>query len=131
MRPAKTGAISFALFIVVFHYQACAPPSHDLGSSDSGSLSLGAESVLAFEQTLKPLLQNCSGCHGVSQQPLFAVDDSSLSHDTLLSLSLVSLESPENSRIVQKIREGHQSISTTVADDMETQIGAWNQILAN
>lgn len=116
-------------------FQNCAP-THLVGdpsfAGGGGLASLipgggnGASSVQAFSATLKPVLTtSCGSCHGVSQSPKFAVSDSQLAHDTLVNSSLVDFNNPSNSRIVTKVRGGHNGISTNVSMEMENQINAW------
>lgn len=127
--------VVFGLCLSGLLFQNCTP-THLVGDpsfAGSGGLSSlipgggsGASSVQAFSSTLKPVLTtNCGSCHGASQNPKFAVADSQLGHDTLVNSSLVDFGNPANSRIVQKIRGGHNGISTNVSQEMETQIQAW------
>lgn len=83
-------------------------------------------SVQAFSTTLQPTLTtSCSGCHGIFQNPKFAVPDSQLGHDTLLSNNLINPSIPQNSRIVQKIISGHSGYSIPKADEILLKIQAW------
>jgi cytochrome c553 len=85
-----------------------------------------ADSILVFSDTLFPILiTNCSGCHGANQQPRFAVQNAQISHDVLLQFALINPQTPANSRVVQKIRGGHQNISQNVADQMQSAIEQW------
>jgi mono/diheme cytochrome c family protein len=114
---------------------SCAPvhktgdPSLSSNTGLSQIIPVGASptaSVTAFSISLKPLLStNCSACHGGSQVPKFAVNDSQLSHDTLVNSGLIDFANPSNSRIVQKIKGGHNNISTQVSLDMQNQIAVW------
>jgi uncharacterized membrane protein len=124
--------------IVLLITASCAPVHKTGDPSLSNGLSVlpggasSASSVAAFTTTLKPILAtNCSACHGASQVPKFAVADNQLSHDTLVNSGLVDFATPSNSRIVQKIKGGHNSISTQVSLDMQNQIAAWVAALAS
>jgi cytochrome c553 len=89
-------------------------------------------SLQAFEATLYPILQqNCKSCHGSTQSPKFAVSDISISHETLISLLLVDLQSPSSSRLVQKIQGGHQSFNSQLASQIEDALVSWNSQLGS
>ncbi len=111
-------------------FQNCSARHESVGSNVLGS---GAElnmalSLEAYESTLYPLISasnSCAACHGVSQQPLHAIPDPALAHDITTSFALVNLRQPAESRLVQKIRGGHQGFPASLADEMETAIQAW------
>ena len=88
----------------------------------------GNASVDLFATTVQPvLLTNCASCHGVNQQPLHSVANPTESHDRVINLGLVDLNTPANSRLVSKIQGGHQGIAQSVATDLTNQITAWVQ----
>ena len=130
--------VIFLLFtaLLTLGYQNCAPYER-AAESDSFSSDLPGnmnndltKSIEAFELTLEPVItgsQSCSGCHGVTQFPLFAVLNSSQAHSALLTGRLVDLNNPSNSRLVRKIREGHQNYSNAKADEIEQAIASWAQ----
>lgn len=124
IRQSTALILSVSLLFILF--QNCSA-YHEANSFSSTSPldDNNDESISIFEITLKPLLQECSACHGVNQLPLFAVADSKMSHNTLLQFSLVNLAAPSSSRIVQQIRGGHQTFSSSLANDLEDQIAAW------
>ncbi|MGE4133445.1 MAG: c-type cytochrome domain-containing protein [Bdellovibrionales bacterium] len=86
-----------------------------------------AESMLAaFKTTLHPVLTtNCGSCHGASQPPFHAVADAGFAMDAILNSALVNFSNPGASKLVMKIRAGHNGIPTVVADDIEGQIVEW------
>lgn len=96
------------------------------------NLSLGGDEISvaqteAFEATLYPILQkNCAGCHGDDQSPLFALSNTTLGQKEINRYNLVDLDTPETSLIVRKIRGGHQSFETSLADTLEKAIGDWS-----
>lgn len=64
----------------------------------------GGDSSLAFQQTVYPLLrQNCAGCHGTSQSPLFASANYMTAYNEVISTGKVNFDSPSNSRLVQRL----------------------------
>lgn len=80
----------------------------------------------AFKATLEPVLKNnCTACHSFNVQPLIASINSVTSHDTLIFFGYVDPDVPNNSSVVQVIRNGHQGIPVTVADQIRNQITAW------
>lgn len=102
-------------------------PQQDDQQSDS--------SLIAFEQTLEPLLLNhCEHCHGSSQSPLFALaGDSEANRSLLINNNLVNLEldsNPSSSRIVAKVFNGHNCWSSNCTNDgnqLFQQIQNWVQ----
>ena len=86
----------------------------------------GILSVDEFGKTLYPLIQtNCANCHGVDQQPMFAITDVTDSHDYLIDTALVDLQNPSNSRVVTQVLSGHQNFAPALGEELETQIIAW------
>jgi len=124
------GAFSLLMVASILLFQNCGARHESVGSN---ALSSGAEldialSLQAYENTLYPLVSgadSCAACHGVSQQPLHAIPEPALAHDITTSFALVNLRQPAESRLVQKIRGGHQGFPTSLADEMETAIQAW------
>lgn len=52
-------------------------------------------------------LANCSGCHGISQNPLFAVSDPTSAYITTLTAGIVDFNNPSASTIVKQADNGH------------------------
>ena len=123
-----------AALSIVVSYNACAP--FGALNEGSGSFSSNAEerqeaSLLAFEKNLYPTLRNnCGQCHGVSQRPLFAVDELRSAHDTLIENDLVSLNFPSSSYLLQKLNTGHNGFAKTLIDQIEVGITQWANDLA-
>ena len=129
------GTIVFVLLLI-----GCSP-IHQAGTIDpeseqAGSLIGGdgqvteADSASMFEQTLHPILvQNCGSCHGVSQIPQHSVADPLEAHNTITQNRLVDFANIEASRLVTKIRGGHQNKPASVADDIAAGIQAWMDLL--
>ncbi len=66
------------------------------GGSDNSSL--------AFQQTVYPLLrQNCAGCHGANQSPLFASANVNTAYSEVISTGKVNFDAPSTSRLVQRL----------------------------
>ncbi len=83
-------------------------------------------SLQVFTQTVHPWVrQNCAGCHGAAQTPLFAVSDATASRQTVLSSALVNATNVGQSRLATKLREGHQGYSATQADQLQAMIQLW------
>ncbi len=110
------------LIIPVVAYQNCADnmiPEHNT----TAELSSGSD---AFSTTLFPVLRtNCSECHGVFQQPMFAVSDPSQALATITDRGLANLNNPSASTFVLKIRGGHSGKNVVIADQIEAAITAW------
>lgn len=124
---------------VVF-YQNCSGRHETLeGRSMSRSTTVDdvdmAKSLIAFERTLFPITQvdtNCVQCHGVSQQPLFALEDPVLAHDVMISFGMVDLRDPPNSKIVDKLERGHQGFPQTLTVQILAAIQDWSdELVAN
>ncbi len=121
----------FRIFSLLFSsilFLNCAPVHQNANNNGSGQSSelASPESQAIFQSTLFPILQNnCAQCHGVNQQPMFAVADPTISQNTLLNSALVNLQSPVDSRIVQKVLEGHQNFSNALATEIEAAIDNW------
>jgi len=103
------------------------------GETDLSSLNLTGEvSIAAFEKNLFTTLQsNCGACHGAGQQPTFAVNDSLKSVETLIQFSLINSENPSASRIVEKVRQGHQGLNPALAGQLGSEIAIWLEEAAN
>ena len=138
----NSGSVLFLLVCISAIILGCSP-THQPGdpslSSESDSSIIGNDdpatalaSLEIFTRTLYPLIeQNCAGCHGVSQQPQFAGPTNEDSHNALISFGLIDFDNPDNSRIVQKIRGGHQSFPISLADDLSQAITDWASEIAN
>lgn len=95
--------------------------------------------VMLFEQTLHPLLLDpnnvCVACHGVSQIPLFAVEDVTAAYNVLITQQKVNLTNPELSRIYLRPAQdrhicGGAAICDMVAADFLLAIQTWAQLAA-
>ena len=87
-----------------------------------------------FEATLYPLLvdQNnfCVGCHGVSQDPTFAVADATIAYNAVVSQQKANLNNPELSRIYLRPKDdrhncGGDAICDRIATDFLAAIQDW------
>lgn len=101
--------------------------AQDAANASSASIAPGSlASLEALKVTLHPtLVQSCGACHGINQAPLFAVSNAQSVQDLLVQAQLVSLTTPSSSRLVTKIRGGHQGFPVSVADSIQSQISAW------
>lgn len=134
MKPwhAKTGIV-FLLAAVLATYTQCVPQQgknksrlkyNDTSESTTGtgsgsgtgtgstgggtSTTPGLASVQAFAQTTHAITRaRCINCHGSFQQPLHAVADAQQAHDALINSSKINFSSPQQSRLVLKLTEGH------------------------
>lgn len=114
-------------------FQNCGPRHERWDSGDSlASMSDDRDlSIEIFQETLYPLIQgasSCGGCHGQQQIPYHSHPNPAQAHDTNRNLGLVDFESPESSALVVKIRQGHASFPTRLADDLEEAIATWAQL---
>ena len=125
--------VALAILLVPVFYNSCGEPYHSPMNEDlssTGGLTASAESLTVFSATLHPVLkQSCGGCHGAGQAPEFAVTNASLAHSTTINSNLVSFSNPASSRLVQKVLQGHNGISSSIATSMQNQISAWNSQL--
>ena len=119
-------------FVCVLSLAVGCSPEH-VTQNGSGS-DLGSEqptldadnSLKAFETSLHLFVSsNCVACHGVFQDPMFAVDNLEQSHSTIINNGLVDFAAPESSRLVLKIAGGHQNFNTALADEIEQAIINW------
>jgi hypothetical protein len=110
---------------LLFPYQNCSP-MHSMQSTSSLSQQSVAVLAAKFEVTLQPtLLNNCSACHGVFQDPKFAVSDSVTATQTILDNQLANLDNPASSRFVAKILGGHNGFPSSLATEIQTKIEEW------
>lgn len=131
--PSFTHNISLSLVVligisvlVIQYYQSCSPV-HDSGEIDPWSTGSQKESIRIFKNTLYPVIStNCSACHGVSQNPRFAVSDPVISHNTILRSQLVLLSLPEDSLLVQKVQSGHNGFPASLATELLDSITEWS-----
>ena len=131
----------FMAGLSLFFYQNCAP-YESAGKADQQSQFSGngngnnggvteAESITAYELSLAQVTRpNCGACHGVNQAPYFAVPNTDQAHDILFQSNLVNLDNPSASRLVQKIRSGHQNLSSNIANELELAIEDWAKRLS-
>jgi len=95
-------------------------------TSTNGGTATSASTLEAFKTTLHPVMtQSCGGCHGVNQLPLHSVNDAQSAMNTIVNGALVDFNNPAGSRVVQKIRGGHNAFPATLADQLQAQIVAW------
>ena len=95
-------------------------------SQITGGNSTATSTLDAFKITLHPVLtRNCGSCHGISTAPLHSVNDANSALNVIVNNGLVNFNSPNQSLLVTKIRNGHNGISVTVADALQAQIVAW------
>ncbi len=121
--------ISLASFAFLFKCTRT-DPSETRGETPGYAKLLGVKSLQAYEKTLNVTIgRSCTSCHGYRQGPLFASPDLETAHEFILDRRFVYLNSPEKSRLVTKIREGHIGIPRTVADEMEQGIAAWAALI--
>ncbi len=79
-----------------------------------------------FAETLQPTLRtNCAACHGVFQNPQFAVADPEEATQTIQANQLVDFDNPAGSRFVLKILSGHNGFPSTLATEVQNNIQAW------
>ena len=96
------------IIVLAFTLSACGDSSDDSNFTGGGTPLPSAPPPSAtdqeiFEARLYPLLvdplNTCVGCHGVAQDPTFAVSDSTIAYNALVSQQKVNLINPELSRI--------------------------------
>jgi len=93
---------------------------------------MGLSSVQAFTQTVHPLTrQRCVACHGSTQSPRHAVADAQMAHDAVINAARVDFNNPPNSRMVLKLREGHNCWSNcnSNADEMLAEVNEWKLLM--
>jgi hypothetical protein len=133
MDVSRFKLIYIFLGLTLVLYQNCGDfsPNHVRSASTLTSEDeIAAYSVEEFSKTLQPLLLNsCAGCHGIFQQPLFAVDNSTVAHDLIIARQLVDLDEPTSSYFVQKIRGGHSGYGMDMSDQILQQIEIWSRNL--
>ncbi len=87
-----------------------------------------------FEATLYPLLVDsanfCVGCHGVAQEPMFAVSDATTAYNAITSQQKVNLSDPANSRVylrpaVDRHNCGGDTVCDRIAADFLVAIQDW------
>lgn len=101
--------------------------------SYKGQKPAGSEDVLKFQNNVWLNLareDRCGGCHtATGQAPNFArADDINLAYDAVISNSLVMLSNPSESRLVDKVRKGHNcwlADAGACADIIATYITNW------
>lgn len=102
------------------------PSSHD-SSQNTDNLSVSEQ---VFFKTVYPVLNsNCSQCHGVFQNPLFAVKDVKSSHSIIMTRKLVDLKDPSGSYFLKKLNLGHNGFSKSLIDELEKEIKIWANTL--
>lgn len=91
----------------------------------------GADSLAAFTSSVYVVSRtNCINCHQ-TQSPRHANDNNLTAHDDLLNRNSVNFTTPENSRLVQKMRERHNCGNATncdnIAQDFIEAISEWQR----
>ena len=130
-----------ALGAITLLFTHCGKPFSEKGDlvwDESGvSVSLAgtssASSLQAFEQTLYPITRaRCASCHGSTQQPLHASSNSTTAHNSVINSYKVDFANIPNSRMVQKLREGHNCWGSCTANAMEMQLAIedWKDLMA-
>ncbi len=89
---------------------------------------INTASLTAFQNTVYPISRaNCASCHSASR--VHASPDALTAHDYVLGAPLVNFNTPANSLIVTKIRNGHQGINAatgaSIAAQYEAAIVEW------
>ncbi len=98
-------------------------------SGDGDDTSPLEKDIQAFSTHLHPVLTfNCAGCHGVDQNPKFAVDDAGLSYNALTARNLVDLTNPEGSYMLTVLGNGHNGFGSDVIDQITAGIQAWANV---
>lgn len=97
-----------------------APAQKDAGASKSLPDSASNAQVLTNFQPVHALLtQHCAGCHveaaPIPQSPFFAESDAATAYEALRSSQKIDLDTPANSRLVQRLVEGHNCWDLTPA----------------
>jgi len=116
-------------------------PNTNNGNGSGGSFTYKGQKQAATPDVIKFQTElwvniappdRCGGCHSDSatkQSPMFARgDDINLAYDAVISNNLVSLASPGESRIVEKVRNGHNcwlKDPGACADTIQTWITNW------
>ena len=135
--------IIFSLAGILLTYNQCIPggkkSSLQFNAGDSTTLESNsqvfipqgegsASSVAAFEQTVHPITtQYCGSCHGSFQQPLHGSSDVQVAHDAVINAQKVNFNNIPNSRLVQKVAQGHNCWGdcNDNADEMTQAIQYW------
>ena len=116
-----------AFAVIALLYQNCGSQESSDGSQSSAAFDTNSiESVVAFEKNLHSFLQtSCGSCHQSNDQPIFVDISPQVSHDLVVTQSLVNLGSPFDSRIVAAVARGHYSVPTNFRDFMVDYIEEW------
>jgi len=116
------------LSLIFGAFQNCAPmhsSTFDISGNSLNGVSLD-EAAFKFSGTLQPVVrESCGACHGVIQSPQFAAADARSAVELIVQFRLVNLTDPENSRLVRKILEGHNSFTPALATQVQNGIQAW------
>tara|TARA_R110002072_G_scaffold276051_1_gene437641 strand:- start:409737 stop:411152 length:1416 start_codon:yes stop_codon:yes gene_type:complete len=108
--------------------------SSGVGNPNGGNNSNAIGSVQAFSTTVHPITRaRCVNCHGSFQPPLHAVADSTQAHNEVMDTFKVDMNNIPNSRLVQKLRSGHNCWSdcNTNGDEMEAAITEWKALMTD
>ncbi len=101
-----------------------APVQKDAGASKSlPDPATGAQVPTSFQPVHDLLTQYCSGCHvegaPIPQAPFFAESDVATAYEALRSSQKIDLDTPTNSRLVQRLVEGHNCWDLTLTGDAD------------
>lgn len=89
-------------------------------------------SIAAFKTTVYPITRaRCIACHGTTQTPLHAVADAEVAHNALVDTFKVNFNDIPSSRMILKLKEGHNCWTTCAnnAAEMQTQITEWKRLI--
>ena len=130
---------SLAAITVLFTH--CGSPFSEKGDlvwdQEGVSVSLGgssaASSLQAFERTMYPITRaRCASCHSTAQQPLHASASTTTAHNAVINSYKVDFANIPNSRMVQKLREGHNCWGSCTSNAMEMQLAIedWKDLMS-
>jgi len=122
----------FLLLLAVAPLAACKlEPLPERRGGNSKVKSADADTLAAFQKTLLPLLRSrCAGqCHGVQQTPTFAVGNDELAHKAFVDAQVVSVETPENSRLVKRLAADSHNCWSTCADNGSEMLAAVKEFI--
>jgi len=132
------------MIVLAFTLSACSEPSDDSNFTGPGTplpapLPPSATDQEIFEARLYPLLVNplnfCVGCHGMAQDPTFAVADATIAYNALVSQQKVNLINPGLSRIYLRPQDdrhncGGVTSCDRIAADFLAAIQDWATLVA-
>ncbi len=133
------------MIVLAFALSACSDQSDDSTFTGQGPLPTTTPAPSAsdqeiFEARLYPLLVDplnfCVGCHGVAQDPKFAVADATTAYNALISQQKVNLVNPGLSRIYLRPQDdrhncGGAASCNRVAADFLAAIQEWSNLASS